>query len=56
MLVVPSCFLAGLGFVYRRRLALATMIGVGAFNGFFNIILTTYVPSFPGSGRGVTAS
>ena len=41
MLVVQSGLLAGLGFVHRPWLALAMMIGVGALNGFFNIILTT---------------
>ncbi len=41
MLVVQSGLLAGLGFVYRPWLALAMMIGIGALNGFFNIILTT---------------
>ena len=41
MLVVQSGLLAGLGFVHRPWVALAMMIGIGALNGFFNIILTT---------------
>ena len=40
-LVVQSGLLAGLGFVHRPWLALALMLGVGALNGFFNVILTT---------------
>ena len=40
-LVAQSCLLGGLGFVHRPWLALAMMVGIGALNGFFNVILTT---------------